>query len=93
VLHEPLLINRLGSGVVIDPIEDHHLALELGLFKDVEQVLLRATGLGEDHSFLLKLDALLRLRLRGRGKAPAEGAATARAILFAICTLGLRTLQ
>ena len=46
-----------------------HLACELGLLKDAEQVFLRAAGLREDDGLLLQRGALLLLGLRSGRKA------------------------
>ena len=54
VLRQPALVDLLGLGVGVRAVEEHHLAGELGLLQDAEEVFLRAAGLGEDHGLLLQ---------------------------------------
>ena len=78
VLLEPALVDVLGRGVGVRAVEEHHLAGELGLLQDAEQVFLRAAGLGEDDGLLLQGGAALapavprrRRRSRGAGRSAA----------------------
>ncbi len=62
---EPAAVDLAGEGIVIGAIEQHHAPLEFGLLQQLEQVLLRAARLREDHGFLLENRTALR-RLRPR---------------------------
>ena len=74
VLRQPALVDGLGGGIVVGPVEEHHLAGKLGLLKHTEQVFLGSARFGEDHGLLLQgCGSLAALRLSGGGKAPAQG--------------------